>query len=247
MKKKLITLLTIIYVLLPLSAIGAEKLVVATGPFPPYQYMEKGRQRGVNADIAREVFRRMNIEPVFRSSSFQRTLRLVKSGEAGAFISLIYVKELAESMYYTSEPVNVLKTVIMARTGSGIRVNGIGDLKNKNIAVVSGYSYGPEFNNTSDLKKHSYPNDRELILALARNRTDVAVAHEAPFRFISRQMGFGGKFEVVHFLLEEPMYVTFSKALGKKGSELAEKFDTVLRQMKKEGVVRKMTDNTNSY
>ena len=101
-------LIALICICLPFSA-WAEKLVVATGPFPPYQYQEGGKQLGINADIAAEVFRQMGIEPEFRSSSFNRVLKYVETGEAGAFISLIYVKDLAEYMYYTSEPVNTLR------------------------------------------------------------------------------------------------------------------------------------------
>ena len=241
MKKIINSLLLLAFTFLPLTNAFAEKLTLVAGPFPPYHYWENNKQVGVNVELAEEVFRRIGVEAEFKTPlSFQRALKAIETGDADAFVSLIYVKDLAKYMYYSKEPVNILKTVIFARKGSGLKIDKFEDLKGKTIGVVKGYSYGDKFNKSSDLKKQIYADDQEVIRALAYGRIDLAAAHEAPFNFISKQIGVGDKLETAHVLLEEPMFVTFSKKLGeKKARELIGRFDKALKQLKDETAEKK--------
>ncbi|MDM8551177.1 transporter substrate-binding domain-containing protein, partial [Desulfobacterales bacterium HSG2] len=130
---------------------------------------------------------------------------------------------------------------IIARKGSGIKAAGLDDLKDKTFAVVRDYSYGAEFDRYQGLKRLVCNTDRALLKVFYKGRTDLGVGEIRNLEWLRKDLGFEDSFETVLVLSEVPDYMTFSKkALGPKGEALVEKFDRILRQLKEEGVFRKI-------
>lgn len=227
--------------LLSFSSTGAsaDELIVAYAEWPPYIFIKDRKVDGILTDIVNEVCKRLRIAPRFRLLPWKRALMYMRKGKADALLAPIYTKKRAEFMYYPSEPVNMEKTVFLTWKGSGIKVNGLGDLKGKLIGVVRGYSHGSEFDNYPGLKKLPCNDGKQLVKVLAKKRIDIAVGETDALRFIAKQIGI--PVEVIYVLNETPGYITFSKkALGPKGKILAEKFSRTLRQLKKEGLIGKI-------
>ncbi|MDM8551598.1 transporter substrate-binding domain-containing protein [Desulfobacterales bacterium HSG2] len=217
----------------------AEELVVAYSEWPPYSFTKDQKATGIIIDSMNEVCKRLNIAPEFQSLPWKRCLKYMREGKVDALLSPIFTKERTEFMYYPSEPVNIEKTVFLTWKGSGMKVNGLDDLKGKLIGVVRGYSYGPEFDNCPGLKKFDCNDDEQLIKILAKKRVGIAVGEEGALRFIAKQTGV--PVEVIYVLNETPGYIGISKkALGPKGKSVAEKFAKTLRQLKAEGVIEKI-------
>ncbi|MDM8550503.1 transporter substrate-binding domain-containing protein [Desulfobacterales bacterium HSG2] len=241
MAKKLKLIIIFIVSALSFSSTDAlaEELLIAYSEWPPYIFIKDRKVEGILIDIVNEACKRLNIDPKFRFLPWKRALMYMRKGKADALLSPIYTEERAEFMYYPSEPVNMEKTVFLTWKGSGIKVNGLDDLKNKLIGVVRGYSHGSEFDNYPGLKKLPCNDDRQLVKILAKKRIDIAVGEAGVLQFIAKQTG--TQVEVIHVLNETPGYITFSrKALGPKGKTLAEEFSRTLRQLKKEGVIEKI-------
>jgi polar amino acid transport system substrate-binding protein len=221
----------------------AEKIVLTSmGDFPPYQYEEKGHATGIDADIVREVCKRLGIELELQIVPWKRGLRMVEEGDYSGLLTALHTEERSKFLYFTKETVHIQKNVIMARKGSGITVKGLEDLKGKTVGVVRAFSYGPEFDNFQGLIKEVCNEQKELIKLLDKERIDVAMAVEQPFLFLSKQLGLAGRFETVHVIIEFPVYTVFSKKLGEKGKALSEQFDTVLKQIKAEGLEQQIID-----
>ncbi|MDM8548831.1 transporter substrate-binding domain-containing protein [Desulfobacterales bacterium HSG2] len=243
MMRKLVSPLIIIVLLLPVNAL-AEKLVfaVATG-VQPYTIVEKGKITGMNVEIVLEACKRLGIEAELMPLSWARALKIIKKGGADAIFSGYRTKERTQFLYYPSEPINSLRVIIFAREGSETKVTRLEELKGKTVGLLRKYSYGEKFDKYQGVKRQLYNSVDELIKVLAKGRTDLIVAHEGIFRYRCKQENLQDRFEAVYVISDEPLYVAFSKkALGEKGSALAEKFSGALQQMKKEGLVQKIME-----
>jgi len=71
---------------------------------------------------------------------------------------------------------------------------------------------------------------------------DVAAASEEAFRSQIKRLNHPNEFEILYTISENPSYIAFSKARGKKANKLAKKFSETLSQLKKEGLTDKIND-----
>ncbi len=242
--KKILSAIFVSCVLLflPLNALAEKMVFGMLEDFPPYQYTEDRKPVGSDVDIAREVCKRLGIEPEFQVMPWKRVLKTAEDGNISAILSLLFKEERTSFLYYSKEPTHINRDSVIARKGS-IKVTGLDDLKGKTVGVLAGYSYGPDFDNYKELNKTFCNDQKELIRILNGGRIDVAVAAETPFIFNSGQMGFKDRFETVYVISENPTYTGFSKAaMGEKDRSWAEKFTQTLHQLKTEGMIEKMTD-----
>ena len=213
--------------------------------FPPYAYEVKGQLTGIDIDIIKEACRRMEIVPEFRAMPWKKSLVKVKNGDIIGLCAALHTEEREAFLHYPGEPVHIQRNVLMARKGDGIKVTGLENLKDRIVGVVRKFSYGQLFDNYKGLRKSVYNDQEELvrILELGKGRIDLAVAAEMPFRFIAKGLGFQKRFEAIYTIAEISAYTVFSKkALGQEGKVLAERFGSIMRQMRKEGTIRKILD-----
>ena len=229
-------------VLLPTGASADEITLAVLGDFPPFQWEEAGKVTGIDADIIREVCRRLGIGLKFQVMPWKKALKSAENGDVSGLTASLYNEKRAEYLYYTQESVHIQKNIIMIRKGNNIKISGFDDLKNIKTGVVRDFSYGPEFDSIRGLDKVVCTDQKELVRLLAAGRVDAAMGSEMPLMFNARQLGVQDKLEVAHVVTEYRAYTAFSKASGEKGEVLARKFDTVLREMKKEGLDQKILD-----
>jgi len=230
-------------VLLPAGASADEITLAVLGDFPPFQWEDAGEVTGIDADIIREVCRRLGIGLKFRVMPWKKALESAEDGDISGLAAALYSENRAEYLYYTRENVHIQKNIIMIRKDSDLLIRGFDDLRNIKTGVVRDFSYGPEFDNIRGLNKEVCENQKELVRMLAARRMDAAMGSEMPLMFNARQVGLQNELRVAHVVTEYPAYIVFSKALGAKGELLARKFDTVLSEIKKEGLDRKIMDS----
>ncbi len=243
MKKKFSIAVFFTAVLFCSDSVMAEKLIIgAVEDLPPFQYVEAGKIVGIGIDITHEICKRLGIEAEFQAFPFKRYLYMAEKGEVNCLAGASYTEERAKFLYFCSEPVHVLKTAIFIRKGSGLKLSNLIDLKDKNVGVVRGYTYGAEFDKL-DLKKTVCNDENEMIRIFRHGRVDFVAAYEDIFSAASGQQGFQGEYEIAYTISERKVYHGFSKIMGDRGKELAEKFSMTLRQMKEDLTYQKIVDN----
>lgn len=216
-----------------------ETLTLTTDHWPPYQYEENGRIRGIAADTIQQAAQQLGYVSEIQLFPWKRALKHAETGESDGVLSALFTEERAQYLYYPSEPLFEVRTMFFAlKDRPRIQVKGLADLKGLRIGVVSGYSYGAEFDNFPDLQKYACKDDAVLVQNLDKGRLDVAVSHELAFQAASRALGLQDRFTEVYILSQHPMYAAFSKTLGEKGQRLAAQFDRVLREMKANGQIQ---------
>ncbi|GBC61170.1 amino acid ABC transporter substrate-binding pro tein [Desulfonema ishimotonii] len=238
---KLSGIILMLVVCLPFTA-QAEKIIFSTGNLPPYEYREGGQVVGMNIDIIRELCKRIGVEPEFVEMPWKRTLKEAERGTISAIFALHFKEERQKFLYYTSEPIFIVKLACFVQKKKDIRVTSPEDLRGKSIGVISDYSYGPEFDRYKGLKKVYCGDSEELARILDGGRIDAALDFEIPFRFFARQQGSQDKIRKAFVLTEAPLYIGVSKALGQRGHILAEDFSRELARLKKEGLIQRILD-----
>jgi len=238
MKKIFMILNLAIMLMLPLTAFG-ERISFTTTDFPPYVIVEDGNISGLEVEIVRELCRRLGMEPDIEVFPWKRALLYVKEGTADGVLMPAYTEERAEYMYFTSESPVRERIAIMAKKGSGIKASSLDDIKGKAVGVVIGSSYGKAFDSFEGLKKDSSTGSEMLLKKLAGNRHPLVVCDEIVLKYLARKTGLC-EVETVLVLDENPQFIGFSKAPGKKGEDLTEKFSSAIRQMKEDGTLKKI-------
>lgn len=238
-KYVLLSFLSVLFFPPPIAS--AEKILFANSKWPPYSIVaEDGRKTGINTEIVVELCRRIGVEAAFQTLPWKRGLKYAKQGKVDAIYAARRTKEREQFLYYPSEPLLMERTVILAREGSGIRATELADLKGMIVGVVRGFTYGPKFDSFRDIKKIECNNDEQVVRIFAVSKRTLLAAsnEEGVTRYLCKKVGV--KAEVVLVLDELPSFLAFSRRLGKRGEELANKFGDVLKKMKKEGFIDKV-------
>lgn len=241
--KRLLSFLLIAGLFCIPSVLQAETMLFVTGGMsPPYVYEESGQIRGMDVDVIKKFCAANDITPKFEAYPWKRSLMLTERGGAHGIFSLFRTDEREKFLYYPDVPINHVKTVVIGLRENNYTVNSLEDLKGHNIGVISGYKYGPDFDEMEGLNKSFCKDKRELITMLDRGRVDVTMDAEAVFWFKVNEYGFDpDKFEILHVVTSNPIYVGFSQpALGERGKVLADKFETFFNTLKENGSLKEI-------
>jgi len=244
MKNVLLIIFLLVICQLPAN-VRAEKLVLTTlDYFAPYQYKDAaGNLTGIDLDIIREIARRLDIEVEFQAVPWKRSLVSVEKGLVDGLVGALKNPEREEYMFFTSEPIHIQKNVIMAPKDSGLSVSSLDDLKGRKIGVIRDFSYGPEFDTRKEGMVIKEGNDMDQLLVLfERKAVDGVATSQRPFMYFCKQKGTGNEFEPVFTIREIPAYMGFSKKRGEKSAAWAKKFSQGLADLKKEGLLEKLSE-----
>lgn len=229
------------------TCLAGEKLTIASPEdLPPKIYKENGILKGTYVEIIQAVCKRMNCEPDFQLYPWARAIAMVKSGEIDAIFPPLKNKEREEYLIFPSEPMSYTRNVIFGRKNSGLKIDKLSDLKHLVIGINDQYSYGEAFDDYKKFLNLDVSRTEELQIKKLANksqiRMDVAAASEEAFLSQVKRLHNANDFEILYTISENPSYVAFSKAGGKKANRLAKKFSETLGQLKKEGLIDKINE-----
>lgn len=238
--------LALICALTSAPAVAEEMVFLTGGMSPPYAYEEGGKIVGMDTEVLTRFLESKGISPQFRALPWKRALADVEDGRAHGVFSLFRSDEREAFLHYPATPINSVRTMVVGRKADNLTINGLEDLKGLRVGVLHAYKYGPEFDNMTGLNKIFCRDKRELITLLDRERVTVAMDSADVFNFKVKEYGFDrSKFEFLHQVQENPIFVAFSKAgLGERGQRLAAEFGDFFRQLEESGELEKIR---NSY
>jgi polar amino acid transport system substrate-binding protein len=237
--------LALICALASAPAVAEEMIFVTGGMSPPYAYEEDGEIVGMDTEALIRFCESKGISPQFRSLPWKRALADVEQGRAHGIFSLFQSEERDAFLHYPETPINSVRTVVIGREADNLTVNSLEDLKGLRVGVLHAYKYGPEFDNLTGLNKIFCRDKRELITLLDRERVDVTMDAADVFNFKVKEYGFNrSKFEILHQVRENPIFVAFSKAgLGERGRQLAADFSDYFQKLEESGELEKIRDS----
>ena len=110
--------------------------VSASYDYPPIGYMDDGQLRGLSIDLARVLFEKLDMEPVFIAElDWHQQLDLFYDGKIDVISEVLFTENRAERMYF-SEPFIQQAYGVLSRDSS---ISGIDDIDGLTVINVRGF------------------------------------------------------------------------------------------------------------
>lgn len=184
--------------LLPVSAAGdgslarvqsAGKLVVGIGGgFPPFNmFDEHGELDGFDADIARELARRLDVEIEFSQTAFEGLIIALLAGHSDVVVSSLAITPERQERVAFTQTYYRSGAQIVVPTGSDIQ--GPADLAGRRVAVALGTTYLDELEKLgADIA--GYEDDLQTFTELAFGRVDALVTDRLVAIMVIEERGY---------------------------------------------------------
>lgn len=237
--KKLLAILAASVCVFAMTACGSSEdntLIMATNAeFPPYEYYEGEEIVGIDAEFAAAIAEKLGMELKIEDMAFDSIIPAVQSGKAdfgaaGMTVTEDRMKEVDFSdTYYTG------RQVIIVAEGN-TEITGPDDLAGKKIGVQQGTTgdiYATDDYGDENIER--YNKGFEAVQALQQGKIDAVIIDDQPAQtFVEANEG---------LVILETEYVEEEYALCfKKDSELVEKVNEAIAELKKDGTFDKIID-----
>lgn len=247
MKKLLLLLMSMLMLLMLVAGCGSsepKKVVVGLDDnFAPMGFRnEKNEIVGMDIDLAREAFKRLNMEAEFKPIDWGAKEAEIKSKRIDAIWNCFTVNPERQKVYGLSKPYIDNAQLIIVPVGSPIKK--ISDLAGKVVAVQddSTGSYLLELDKNKELAAsikeiRKYPDFAAIYMEVDNKRVDAMVVDAVLAGYYSVKNP--GKYEILDEKLGEEVVAV---AFRKDDTELIAKVDKVLDEMKKDGTCKKISE-----
>ena len=237
--KKLVSMLLVLACTLSMVACGSSEdntLIMATNAeFPPYEYYEGEEIVGIDAEFAAAIAEKLGMELKIEDMAFDSIIPAVQSGKADFGAAGMTVTPDREKEVDFSDTYYTVRQVIIVAEGN-TEITGPDDLEGKKIGVQQGTTgdiYATDDYGDENIER--YNKGFEAVQALQQGKIDVVIIDDQPAQtFVDENEG---------LMILETEYVEEEYALCfKKDSELVEKVNEAIAELKKDGTFDKIID-----
>lgn len=242
--KKLYSVLCILCFLMICGCTKTAALDVVTLQYPPYEYLEDGEVKGVAVEIVKEVFKRMKRPINISLYPWDKSLDMIKMGEADAIFSIFKTPEREAFANYSHEVLIPQVIALFVTKDSHIVFDGdLTKLSKYTFGVVRTVSYGSIFDdavkNGVIQSIETSETGEENMKKLLQGRFDVLISNRYGALVIVKRMNKTDRVrELAPAIQSVPSYIAFSKK--RRLTSLRDEFDIILRNMKNDGTYDKI-------
>lgn len=248
MKKKLLSLVLVAAMALAAVACGSaeeaetpaateekEVLVMATNAeFPPYEFYEGQEIVGIDAEIAAAVAEKLGCELKIEDMAFDSIIAAVASGKADfGLAGMTVTEERLESINFSDTYAHATQVVIVAE---GSDITGVADLDGRKVGVQLGTTGDIYAEDIADATIERYNKGFEAVQALSQGKIEAVIIDNEPAKvFVAENEGL--------VLLDEAFTEEdYAMAIAKENTELLEKVNTALAELKEDGTLQAIVD-----
>jgi len=216
-----------------------ETLKLVADPYPPYQYEEEGKVKGVDVEAITYVLKELGYEVQVDLLPWEECLHWMDNGRADGIFQLVRTPE-REGHCIFSTLLRTAETVFLALNDQVLQINETIDLRKQlrpfRLGLLSGYSYDPIIDALDSRMKVEVPRQQELILGIKEKRFDLAIMDLGVANFLISKIGISGVKRVKDYTLARDLYVAFHS----KHKELVSRFNKQLERFKAQGYYDKI-------
>ncbi len=117
-------------------------------PWPPYTIGKSGKAaEGIAAEVTREIFRRIGIEPRLELWPWKRVLKMAEVGKADGIMLLMKTEARQAFLIYSDRLFSNVDRVFANTESQKIPIHSLEDLKYYRLGYVYGFVYGDSVDN----------------------------------------------------------------------------------------------------
>ena len=197
--KKLSVLILAAAMLLSVAALtgcGGNKLVMATNPnFPPYEYVEEGKDTGIDIEIAQAIAAKLGKELEIVDTEFGSIIGGVQSGKYDmGMAGMTVTDERKESVNFTDSYAKARQVIVVPDKSKITDVDSLADAAGKGSIKIgvqqdtTGHIYASD--DFGDDVVISYKNPADAIAALTSGKVDAVILDNEPAKsFVEANKG----------------------------------------------------------
>ena len=221
----------------------AEKIIVYSAVYPPYQIDDNGKFTGVNTEIVKAIFHNAGIPFEIKYVPWSRAQKIV--GDDSLKNSAIYClgrNEQREKQYKWVGVYYYQKVNFLTLKNSDVKINSLDDVKKYVTGLVRGDIITEQLKSQGFIGKYEIVSDDILnVRKLFKKRVQTIVTSLIAAKYIAKENGLDPN-------QIEPQYnvatIKFNLALSKKTSdEIGSKLHASLNVLLDNGTIEKIIDN----
>lgn len=218
------------------AAEGGVLIMATNAEFPPYEFHDGGNIVGIDVEIATAIAEKLGMTLEIEDIAFDSIIPELTSGKADIGAAGMTVNEDRLKNVDFSDSYTTASQVIIVKEDSEIA--GPDDLKEKVIGVqlgTTGDIYASDYEADGSTIER-YNKGFEAIQALTQDKVDAVVIDQEPAKvFVSQNEGIK--------ILDEALTVEeYAIAIKKGNTELLEKVNGALKELKESGEIQKIID-----
>ncbi len=217
------------------------KLIMATNAeFPPYEYKEGDTIIGIDAEVAKLIADKLDLELEIADVDFDSIIPGVQSGKYDMGMAGMTVTDERKEKVNFSDSYATGVQVVIVKEDSNIK--SIDDLEGKKIGAqqgTTGYIYASDSVENGGYGEENvtgYQNGALAVEALKGGKVDCVIIDNEPAKaYVAANEG---------LKILDTEYVTEDYAIcfAKENTELQEKVNTALKELIEDGSVKKVVD-----
>lgn len=215
------------------SASETKELHMATNAaFQPYEYVEGGEVVGIDAEIAQAICDKLGYKLVIDDMDFDAIITAVTSGKADfGMAGMTVTDERKQSVDFTDTYANAVQVIIVNEGDD--KIKSADDLEGAAIGVQLGTTGDIYVSDIKDADVQRFNKGADAVLALTQGKVDAVVIDNEPAKaFVAENEGTK--------ILDDPFENEEYAICLAKGSELTEKFNDALKELKDDGTIDKI-------
>jgi len=220
------------------TSLYSQVLELVTFEYPPYEYTQNRKVKGLAVDIVKLIFKEMNQSITIEVLPWAKAIQYIKEGKKDAvFTAFKNLKRVKFADYSQALIPQVVS--LFVKKDSPVSYNGnLYKLSKYSIGVVKKVSYGERLDNAISanvFRRVDVVNDgRYNFRRLLNGRVDIVASNRDGALHILNQLGKVDEIvELSPKLQMVPSYIAFSKK--RNLTHIRDKFDSILKRIKKDG------------
>lgn len=213
---------------------GGKIVMVTNAEFPPYEYHENNTIVGIDADIARAIADQMGMELEIQDMAFDSLIPAIQSGKADFAAAGMTVNEERLRNVDFTETYAEAAQVIIVKEGSAIAAPA--DLTGKKIGVQTGTTGDIYADDVENAEVQRFNKGMEAVMALTQDKLDAVIIDREPAKVFVKEN------EGLKILDEAFTEEEYAIAIKKGNTELLEKMNAAIKELKESGELQKIVD-----
>jgi polar amino acid transport system substrate-binding protein len=224
-----------------ISALQAQKLIIMTEIFPPYQFKDKnGKLIGIAVDIVKAIQKKIGDKNKIKVYPWARANKILDLKKNAVLFSMMRTPQ-RETLYKWVGPIDRMELVFFKKKGSKITLKSIEDAKKvAKIGVTKNVA------NCEILKNRGFKNldilignDYKNIYKLIKGRIDLWPSIKAAGLYYAKNLKKKNQIEIIPhiYLAEGDLYIAFNKNADEK---IIKKWQIAFNELLNDGTINKI-------